>query len=89
MFPTLVEGVDFIGPEPPELTFTAGQSAGDIRCASVTILDDSIPQGERNFSISIGDGGGDGGGGGGGGVRVDPDLPSIEIDIAVDLDDGE
>ena len=67
---------------------------GDIRCANITILDDTVPQGERNFSISIGDGGDGGGGGGdggggGGGVRVDPNLPSIEIKIELDVDDSK
>ena len=80
------EGSDFIGPNPPALTLMAGQSASTIQCATVTILDDSIPQGERNFSISIGSMGGNGGGGG---VRVSPDLPSTEINIAVDPNDGE
>ena len=72
------EGVDFVGPTPLVLVFTDGQTVGDTKCAELTILDDFVPQGERNFSISIGDdagtaggdsggGGGDGRGGGGGG----------------------
>lgn len=68
-----------MGPTPSVLIFTDEQTVGDIQCAELTILDDFVPQGERNFSISIGDdagtaggdnaggGGGDGGGGGGGG----------------------
>ena len=46
---------------------------GDIQCADMTIPDDSIPQPQRTFNVSIGDNvgtvsdGGDGGGGGGGG----------------------
>ena len=79
--------MDFIGPEPPALTFTTGQSVGDIRCANVAIPDDSIPQGERSFRISIGDGGDSDGGGEG--VRVNPNLPSIDIVISLDLDDGK
>ena len=86
---THAEGVDFIGPEPPALTFTAGQSVGDIQCANVAIPDDSIPQGERSFRISIGDGGDSDGGDSDGGVRVNPNLPSIDIVISLDLDDGE
>ena len=54
---------------------------GDMQCADLTIPDDSIPQPQRTFNVSIGedvgtvsdggdggdgDGGGDGGGGGGG-----------------------
>ena len=61
-----IEGTDFIGPVPSVLTFTSGQSAGDIQCAEVTIVDDDLPEGERNFSISIGSGDGSDGGGGGG-----------------------
>ena len=88
------EGVDFIGPEPSVVTFTPGQSAGDIQCANITIPDDSIPQGERKFIISVSsgdgsDGSGGGDGGGGGGVHVNPDFQSIEIDIAIDIDDGK
>ena len=67
-----IAGVDFIGPTPSTLIFMAGQSMGDIQCADVTIPDDSIPQPQRTFNVSIGDNvgtvsdGGDGGGGGGG-----------------------
>ena len=108
----LAEGIDFIGPNPPILTFTTGQSAGDIQCAEVTILDDSILDEQRNFSIRLtddigdgsdgGDGGGGGGsdggggggnggggGGGGGGVQVDANVPSISINIAIDIDDSK
>ena len=69
----IVAGVDFDGPSPSALLFTEGQTVGDIQCAQITILDDFIPEGERNFSISVGpdagtvSDGGDGGGGGGGG----------------------
>ena len=78
-----VARVDFDGPSPSALLFTEGQTVGDIQCAQITILDDFIPEGERNFSISIGpdagtvsdggdggygsDGGEEGGGGGRGG----------------------
>ena len=95
---TTTEGVDFIGPDPSVLTFTSGQSMGDIQCADITIVDDDFPQGERNFTISLGDGGGsDGGGGGGGGdggggsggVRVNPNLSSINIQIELDIDDSK
>lgn len=84
----VTEGVDFTGPDPSILTFTSGQSMGDIKCAKVNIVDDDFPQGERNFSISIGGGGGGGGGDGGGdGVRVNTNFPSISINIALDIDD--
>ena len=45
------EGV--IGPDPSILTFTSGQSTGDIQCADVTILDNSFLEGERNFSVRL------------------------------------
>ena len=98
-----VARVDFDGPSPSALLFTEGQTVGDIQCAQITILDNFIPEGERNFSISIGpdsgtvsdggnggygsDGDGEGGGGGGGGVRVNPNVPSISINIDLDIDD--
>ena len=46
---------------------------GNMQCADVTIPDDSIPQPQRTFNVSIGEDvgtisdGGDGGGGGNGG----------------------
>jgi hypothetical protein len=48
------EGVDFIGPDPSMLTFTSGQSTGGIQCAVITILDNSILEGERSFSVELG-----------------------------------
>ena len=78
-----VAGVDLIGPTPSTLIFTAGQTMGDMQCADITIPDDSIPQPQRTFNVSIredvrtasdgsdgvddGDGGGGGGGSDGGG----------------------
>ena len=78
-------GIDFIGPDPSVLTFTAGQSEGDIQCAEVSILDDSVLDGERNFSIRLVET--SGGDGGGGGVQIDVNVPSIDIRIGQDLDD--
>lgn len=93
MFILHAEGVDFIGPEPNALNFTSG---GNIQCAHVTIVDDPLPQGQRNFTIFINGselGGGDidGGGMGGDGVHVGSDEypSSVTIDIAIDLDDGK
>ena len=83
-------GVDFIGPTPSTLIFTAGQTMGDMQCADVTIPDDSIPQPERTFNVSIGEDVGtvsDGGDGGGGGVRINSDLSSISVDIGIDIND--
>ena len=100
-------GVDFIGPYPSVLIFTPGQTVGDIQCAEFSIPDDSYPQGERSFNVSIGDDagtieyvggdagdGGDGGGGGrggssGGGVRTNPNLPSVTVDIDIDINDSK
>ena len=79
-----VEGVDFVGPEPSILTFTSGQSMGDIQCANVTILDDTILRGKRNLSIWLRNNGG-----GGKGVRIDDNMPSVDIIIDVDTDDGK
>ena len=85
------------------LVFTAGQSSGDTQCAEITIPDDSYPQGERRFNVSIGEGvgtidgdgqGNDSGMGGGrggtregGGVRTNPDMSSVTVDIAIDIND--
>ena len=75
--------------------FTAGQTVGGTQCAEVTILDNSVLEGERNFSIqlvAVSDGGSDDGDGdddsGSGGAQIDPNVPSANIIIALDLDDG-
>jgi hypothetical protein len=47
------DGVDFIGPDPSMLTFISGQSMGDIQCANMTILDNSILERERSFSVEL------------------------------------
>ena len=57
---------------------------GDIQCANVTIMDDSILRGQRNLSIRLRNHGDDGGG-----VRIDDNMPSIDIIIDVDTDDGK
>ena len=78
-------GVDYVGPEPMLLTFTSGQSMGDVQCASVTILDDTILSGQRNLSIRLilyqG--------GIGSGVRIDQNMSSINVLIDDDTDDGK
>ena len=56
---------------------------GDIQCANVTILDDTILSGQRNLSIRLRNLGGDNSG-----VRIDFNTPSIDIIIDVDTDDG-
>ena len=79
-----VEGVDFIGPEPSLLTFTSGLSMGDVQCANVTILDDTTLSGQRNLSIGLRNHDENDSG-----VRIDISIPSIDIMIDVDTDDGK
>ena len=74
---------------------------GDRQCAEVFIPDDSYPQGERSFNISIGDNASTVGNGGnfddnrgkgrtpGGGVRITADLSSITVAIDIDINDGK
>ena len=75
--------------DPYTLTFTSGQLVGDVQCTSVTILDDSIPQGERNVSISIGRSGISNNDSiqGYSGVHVHPNRSSISFTIELDFDD--
>ena len=79
-----LDGIDFIGPEPSLLTFTSGQSTGDVQCANVTILDNDVLNGLRNLSIRLANYGGIGSG-----VRIDDNMPSIIINIDSDTDDGK
>ena len=83
------DGADFIVLDPYMLTFTSGQSIGDLQCTSVTILDDSNPQGERNVSISIGRSeiSNNDGTQAYSRVHVDPDRSSVSFTIELDLDD--
>ena len=66
------------------LTFTSGQSMGDVQCASVTILDDTILSGQRNLSIRLIYQGGIGSG-----VRIDQNMSSINVLIDDNADDGK
>ena len=77
-------GVDFIGPEPSLLTFTSGQSMGDVQCANVTILDDTILRGQRNLSIWLRNHGDNGRR-----VRIDDNMALVDIIIDVDTNDGK
>ena len=77
------EGADFIGPEPSLLTFTSGQSMGDVQCANVTILDDSILRGQRNLSIRLRNHGGNSSG-----VEIDDNTASVDVTI-IESDDGK
>ena len=80
-----IEGIDFIGPDPSILTFTSGQSAGDIRCANLTIVDDSVLEGQRNFKIRVAKDAR----GNSAGVLLSATVPLINIDIDLDLDDSK
>ena len=70
---------------------------GDTQCTEVTILDNSVLDGERNFSIRLvevrdndsGPGGNGGNDQGGNGAQIDPNSPSINIRIALDVRDGK
>ena len=82
------DGADFIVLDPYTLTFTSGQSIGDLQCTSVTVLDDLNPQGERNVSISIGRSEiNNDGTQAYSRVHVDPDHSSLSFTIELDLDD--
>lgn len=83
------DGADFIVLDPYTLTFTSGQSIGDLQCTSVTVLDDLNPQGERNVSISIGRSeiNNNDGTQAYSRVHVDPDRSSLSFTIELDLDD--
>ena len=80
-----VEGVDFTGPDPPVLIFTAGQSTGDVQCTNVSIIDDSILNGERSFKIRLAKGSR----GSSTGVLLSASVGVINIDINHDLDDSK
>ena len=56
---------------------------GDVQCANVTILDDTILRGQRNLSIQLRNHGANENG-----VRIDDNMPSVDITIDVDTDDG-
>ena len=86
-----VEGADFVGPTPSVVTFTAGQSVRDVQCTNVTILDDSVVDGHKNFSIRLTSdiGGVNGSRGGGGAVEIDTNIPAVVINIAIDTDDSK
>ena len=56
----------------------------DVQCANVTILDDTILNGQRNLNIRLRNHDGDGSG-----VRIDFNMPSIDIVIDVETDDGK
>lgn len=77
------EGVDFIGPEPSMLTFISGQSTGDIQCADVTILDNSILEGERSFSVQLAEVPSEMK------VKVSDTMMSVDINIEDDPNDSE
>ena len=75
------EGIDFIGPNPSVLTFTSGQSTGDVQCADMTILDNSFLEGERNFSVELRQVHSETN------VKFNKTMTSVDIDIDDDNDD--
>jgi hypothetical protein len=80
-------GVDFTGPDPPLLTFTPGQSVGDIQCANITVIEDSIPQPERTIVVTLGNNRTVGGIERISSVRVNTSIPSLSFDIDTDIND--
>ena len=78
-----IEGVDFIGPDPSVLTFTPGQSTGDVQCANMTILNNSILEGERDFSVELGEIGSETS------VKINETMTSVDIDIQNDPSDSK
>ena len=83
------EGVDFTGPDPPVLTFTPGQSVGDIQCTNITVVDDSLPQPERSIVVRLGNNRTVGGLERVSSVRVSTSVPSVSFDIDTDINDGK
>lgn len=59
---------------------------GDVQCASVTILDDSVLDGERNFLVILVPSDGDGSGSDDG-VKINANASSTDIHIDIDIDD--
>lgn len=81
--PMCTEGIDFIGPDPSVLTFTSGQSTGDIQCADVTILDNSILEGERSFSVELREVHSERS------VKINETTMSLDIDVEDDPNDSK
>ena len=77
------EGVDFIGPDPSVLNFTSGQSTGDVQCADVTILDNSILEGQRSFSVELREIRSENS------VKINETMMSVDIDIEEDPNDSK
>ena len=77
------EGVDFIGPDPSVLTFTSGQSTGDVKCANMTILDNSILEGQRSFSVELREDNSETS------VKINETMTSVDIDIEDDPNDSK
>ena len=69
------------------LTFTPGQFVGDIQCANITVVDDSIPQPERSIVVRLGNNRNVGGIERISSVRVNTTIPSVSFDIDTDIND--
>jgi hypothetical protein len=59
----------------------SGQSTGDVRCADVTILDNSILDGERSFSVELGEVRSETN------VKINKTMTSVDVDIDGDPND--
>lgn len=57
---------------------------GDIQCANVTIVDDSVLEGQRNFRIRLSQDIA-----GGSGMQISADAPSTDVNIDIDFDDSK
>lgn len=83
MYNLHLDGIDFIGPAPSTLTFTSGESAGDIQCSNMTILDNSVVEDERSFRILLQNDANDSR------VLINASALSLDFVIAIDINDGK
>lgn len=72
-----------MGPVPSTLTFISGQSAGDIQCSNVTILDNSVVEDERSFRVILDNDTNDNR------VLINASAVSLDFVIAVDISDSK
>ena len=72
-----------MGPVPSTLTFISGQSAGDIQCSNVTILDNSVVEDERSFRVILDNDTNDNR------VLINASALSLDFVIAVDIRDSK
>ena len=70
------------------LTFTSGQSTGDSQCTNIAILDNDVLDGQRNLTISLRTDNSVESDGRRGLVSVNSKMPSVDLSIAPDIEDG-